>query len=299
MDFKRIIKMTKTGELFFRIKEELSVFRIKNKIIKNMQLEYRESIRIKKKYGYILENMEKNETKSYPSNKVWIFWYQGIDKAPKLIQKCIESIKNTFKDKEVIILTKDNYKQYVEFPEYINKKFANGTISYTHFSDLLRIELLAKYGGTWCDATVFCTGKIPEYITDAKLFVFKNIELDRNDKELIAASNWFISAYSNNDIIVATRNLLFEYWKQEKFLTNYFIFHLFFKMVIEKFEKQWKEVPTFNNVSPHILQFELLDEYDEKRFEQIKLMSPIHKLNKVIENKDKNATTFYEHILNS
>ena len=33
----------------------------------------------------------------------------------------------------------------------------SGQITKTHLSDLLRLELLIRYGGTWIDATVFCT----------------------------------------------------------------------------------------------------------------------------------------------
>ena len=43
-------------------------------------------------------------------------------------------------------------------PEYIVKKWEKGRIPAALFSDLLRLELLIKYGGTWIDSTVLCTG---------------------------------------------------------------------------------------------------------------------------------------------
>ena len=296
MNKRNIIKMIKTGELIFKIKEKLSVIYIKNNIIKNLQLQYREYRRLKKKYSRVIDKVNINDDMK-ASNKVWVFWFQGYEEAPVLIKKCINSIKDKFKHKEVIVLSKNNYKEYITFPDYIEKKFSEGVIPYAHFSDLIRIELLAKYGGTWCDATLYVTEKLPSYMTDSELFVFKSIGLDRTDKELTVASNWYMSAHSNNKIILTTRDLLFEYWKKEKFLTHYYIFHLFFKIVTEKYEKEWNEVPTFSNINPHILQFELLNEYNKERFEQIKKISPIHKLNRYVGNKEKE--TFLDYIINN
>lgn len=43
----------------------------------------------------------------------------------------------------------------MEFPKYIEEKWKRGVITHTHMTDLLRLELLIRYGGTWIDATVF------------------------------------------------------------------------------------------------------------------------------------------------
>lgn len=295
--FKRYLRMAKTGELFYKIRQKISVCFVKNKITKNDILEYKEYRRLKRKYGKYIENKIPNKNMK-ESKYVWIFWYQGLEKAPDLVKECIKTTKRTFKDKEVVILTKDNYEKYVKFPDYIIKKFKKGIITFTHFSDLLRVELLSMYGGIWCDATLYFTDNVPDYVTKADLFVFKNINLDRTDNTPIVASNWFIACKKGNSIITATRDLLFEYYKRERFIKNYFFFHLFFTIVTEKYANEWKRVPTFNNVNPHILQFELLNDYDRERFEQIKKMSFVHKLNKVLVNNNKKKYTFYDYIIN-
>lgn len=41
-----------------------------------------------------------------------------------------------------------------------------GIITNTHFSDLLRIELLINHGGLWLDATTYLTGTLPNYISE-------------------------------------------------------------------------------------------------------------------------------------
>lgn len=289
-------------KIFLKIKRKLKnskrYYYIKNNIIKNKQDEFEEYRRLKRKYSYVLENKIENP-KSVQSNKVWIFWGQGIDMAPLIVQACVRSIRNNLSNKEIILLNLDNYREYIKFPEYIEEKFKKGKISYAHFADLIRIELLTQYGGIWLDATVLCTGAIPEYILNSKLFVYKNIGLDKSDEETIAASNWLIASCSHNNIIESTRNLLFEYWKKEECVSNYFFFHLFFKMATEKYTEEWRNIPTFNNVTPHILQYELLEEYNEERFEQIKNMSTIHKLNRRFENKNKNKITYLDYIINN
>lgn len=42
----------------------------------------------------------------------------------------------------------------MKLPDYIVKKWEKGRIPADLFSDLLRLELLIRYGGTWIDSTV-------------------------------------------------------------------------------------------------------------------------------------------------
>ena len=44
----------------------------------------------------------------------------------------------------------------------------------THFSDILRIHLLAYYGGCWIDATCFQMAPIPLQILQSPLFLFRS-----------------------------------------------------------------------------------------------------------------------------
>lgn len=54
-----------------------------------------------------------------PQNKVWICWWQGIENAPEVVKKCYHSITHYLKEWEIIVITKDNYQNYVNFPAYI------------------------------------------------------------------------------------------------------------------------------------------------------------------------------------
>ena len=87
---------------------------------------------------------------------VWICWWQGISEAPDLVQKCMARMKKMFGNKaDIRIITFDNYQQYIVFSETVVEKFNNGCISLTHLSDILRAQLLCRYGGLWIDATYY------------------------------------------------------------------------------------------------------------------------------------------------
>ena len=116
--------------------------------------------KLEKKYRYVLKEFDERYDDSLlheSSNKVWVCWFQGMENAPELVQKCYKSIIKNLKNREVILITSENMSKYVQFPDFIIEKWKSGAITYTHLTDLLRLEILIKYGGLWLDATVLCT----------------------------------------------------------------------------------------------------------------------------------------------
>lgn len=105
--------------------------------------------------------------------KIWVFWWQGLDKAPLIIKLCINNMKKYIKDREIIIITKDNFSYYINLPSYIMEKFNNGNISIQHFSDIIRFYLLYYYGGLWLDATILMKDKLDNNIFDYKFYSIK------------------------------------------------------------------------------------------------------------------------------
>lgn len=97
--------------------------------------------KLKKKYkGFISEYQQKEDTKNILHEHVdivWVCWFQGMEHAPKMVQYCFESLKSNLRDKRIILITEDNYKEYVQFPTYILEKYEKGCFSKTHLSDLL------------------------------------------------------------------------------------------------------------------------------------------------------------------
>ena len=224
------------------------------------------------------------------SNKIFWCWLQGMKEAPPITKACLNSIKRNCKKHEIIIITKNNMNQYVHFPDYILKKFKNNIIPTTQFSDLLRLELLLKYGGTWIDSTVLIT-KYDKTFFKKDLFFFQYQE-----SYYLDLSNWFLTSERESPIMRTTLDLLYEYWAKNNNLDYYFIFHIFFKMALMKYENEYNHVPYYSNIPPHILQANLLKRFNDKIYKNILRNSSIHKLTrKIILNKSKGL--FFHYIL--
>lgn len=252
---------------------------------------------LRKQYNSFLDNLPLYTLKSTEKTKIiWWCWLQGEAKAPLLCRKCLNSLRDHFKDYEIKVVTEDNYLQFVHLPDYILEKYHDGIISRTHFSDILRTCLLAELGGVWIDSTVLCTG-YHEPIFDYPIFVFQDWKF--NQKQPAVASNWMISAWKEHPIMLTMRDLLFEYWRTHDKLVNYFVFHLFFHMVTEKYNEEWSKLPRFSNIPPHLLQFELFNKFSDNRFKQLSRMSDFHKLTYKGMDKNDITGTFYEHIIRS
>ena len=92
--------------------------------------------------------------------RIWTCWWQGLDHAPPLVKQCVASIRRNAGGREVVVITEENVRQFVQFPPWLEEKYQNGILSRTHLSDILRLKLLAQYGGVWLDATFFCTAPL-------------------------------------------------------------------------------------------------------------------------------------------
>lgn len=259
--------------------------------------------KLEKKYRKKLENFDDNYNQALPHeycNRVWICWFQGIENAPTLVQRCYQSLKENFTEHEIVLITSDNMHEYVQFPEYIIDKWKKGIITHTHLTDLLRLELLIRYGGVWLDATVLCTEKesnIPRYFFESDLFMFQSLKPGRDGKSFYISS-WLMSAKSNNKVLMATRTLCYEYWKESNSMVDYFLLHAFISIVLEKYEEDWKAIIPRDNATPHVLLLRLFDKYDEDIWDNIKLQTPFHKLTYKFNDRDtKKEGTFYREIL--
>lgn len=257
--------------------------------------------RLEKKYRKTLEAFDRNYVKrehQETSKKVFICWLQGIEHAPQLVQRCFESVKQNLTDREVILITKDNFENYTNLPEYILEKWRSGIITDTHFSDLLRLELLTKNGGTWLDATVLCTSKrecIPDYFFDSELFFYQMLKPGR-DGNCQYISSWLITAKAGNIILSAALALCCEYWKKNNSLADYFLLHSFISMALDYYPEEWKRVVPRDNAAPHILLLRIQDRYDEMLFQEICAQTPFHKLSYKLEEPE-DSDSFYRVIL--
>lgn len=279
-------------------KKSLEIVResVSNKVVK----------RLRKQYAPFIAEFKKSEEKRSElphehSNRVWVCWLQGMEEAPEIVKKCYQSLLDNLDDREIVLLTNKNYKDWVTFPKHIQEKISNGTITRTHMTDFLRLELLEHYGGTWIDATVFCSGKnIPSFIWESDLFIYQIMKpgLDGHAQRV---SSWFITACTNNQIIILVKEMLYEYWKKNKDMVDYFLIHDFFELALETYPEEWRRVIPVSSSIPHILLLRFCEEYEEGLWKVIKEMTPFHKLSWKYDDEQKKKMekpgTFYDKII--
>lgn len=260
--------------------------------------------KLEKTYQYVLDTFESRRNDSLPHNAnrvIWIFWWQGLENAPNLVKVCYNQVNNHLGNNwKINLITEENYTDYVIFPKHIMDKFKSGIITITHLSDLLRLELLIKYGGLWLDATVLCTGnEIPKSILESDLFVFQ-AQKPGADGRASLMSSWLMYATTNNKILMATRDLLYEYWLKKEYMVDYFLLHHFFSIVCKRYSDDSKKIPPFCNSVPHILQLHLFDQYDDVFWKDLTKMTCFHKLTyKLDAEKCKERGTYYDKLINS
>ena len=200
--------------------------------LKRLSKRYRE-----KKDSYIigyLENRISTVVKSFEgldykgdfsdNAPIWVCWWSGIDTAPKIVRRCVESIIANSDGRKVNLINKNNYSDYIDVPIYILKKLETGQMKTAHFADYLRVCLLEKYGGLWLDATLFCSQTIPKLYFDTPVFTMKS---EYSDTVFIAKNQWStfcLGGFCGNVFYSFLRCAFEAYWQEEDYPVDYLFF---------------------------------------------------------------------------
>lgn len=158
---------------------------------------------------------------------VFVFWWEGIEKAPDIVKQCLGSVYKWHPNSQVFLITKENYQQYTDIHSTILKDFERGKISVQTFSDILRFNLLKNNGGTWIDATIFFAGKY-DLTIGLEDKPFETVEFSTSKKYLqykgenCSWSGYFICS-RRNSVLVRTMDKIFEeYYLKYKTYSIYF-----------------------------------------------------------------------------
>ncbi|QBO37079.1 capsular biosynthesis protein [Periweissella cryptocerci] len=247
-----------------------------------------------KKYICAAKGKDSEGQKKDGRNIVWLYWAQGFEQAPEFVKSTIQSTIDHLQGYDVRIVSEENLFSYVEFPDYILKKWKEGIISQTHFSDLVRLQLLIEHGGLWLDSTVLTTvTAIPDYMSEANLFFYSNLT-----RLSITGSNWLIfSKFSKNITLTVTRDILFEYWQNRNALSDYFLMHHVLTLVVNEYPEDIKMMPIVSNQQPHVLVSELFKEFNQNVYFEYCELSAFHKLNYKMMIPTDVKGTYYEHLI--
>ena len=258
-----------------------------------------------KTFSEFIKSYKEKETVSLKnksiSNCIWLCWWQGKENAPEIVKKCITSIEKNAGNYPVIILTEDNYKEYIDIPEWIQEKYKKGIISRTHYSDILRIELLSMYGGIWLDSTFFCVDSINEYF-ELPVWSVKRPDYGHDSVACGYFANYSLGCNSENKkIFKVIKDFLEEYWLKNDIIVDY-LFLDYLIVLAQKYNKNVEEY--FKKIGPNNPNCDELvkilnEEYNEAKWEELKKDTKLFKLTwKQSFIKEKNGKkTFYGKLL--
>jgi hypothetical protein len=208
---------------------------------------------------------------------IWICWWDGIDAMPPLVRACFNSVKRNAGIYHVQLVTKDNYRRFISIPDYIPEKLNAGKITKTHFSDILRMALLAEHGGIWLDATVLVTGVMQAEHTP--LFTVK-----RGYGGAYAPkrrwTGFCIGGIKNNVLFEFVKKFFYEYWKENDRMIDYFLIDYGILIAYSAFPRIKQMIDNVRNSNPHLyfLQENMENEYTADCFEAISKDTMFHKL---------------------
>lgn len=206
------------------------------------------------------------------SDPIYLYWAQGFATAPEVVRLCHRRMLDHAGDR-VLELDDAGMNALVAVPDDI----ADRDIAPTHRSDLLRLQLLSRYGGSWLDATCL-------------VLADPGPELDR----LRRASGWF--AFGKRRTTLATwlmtstpghelPRMLYEallcYWRHHERLSHYFALHYIFEALTrldERFGALWAQTPRLPFNGPFAFRWQLAEPFDQDRFDTLLADSFVHKL---------------------
>ena len=222
-----------------------------NSNIKNAITQYKHKVI----YDYIMSyysdkfDIKKTNTGDKLEGCIWTAWLQGEENAPEVIQLTIASMRKHANGHRVVVLTNDNVDDYIEIPSIIKTKHSNGIMGHAHYSDVIRIMILAKYGGVWLDATIFINTPI-----DEKAFVspFYSIGFSSNKKsEYVSDHKWIVvilGGCKQSIYLYDIAHMLTSYWEEHIIPIDYFVFdyiisalysrNIDFHDIVDSLEKQ-------------------------------------------------------------
>lgn len=200
---------------------------------------------------------------------VWVFWWSGIDTAPPIVQAAVRSIR-ACSPRPVRLLDQHSYAQYVQLPGDILEKHDAGVIGHAHFSDILRLSLLAAHGGLWIDATVFLTRPIPETVFAEPFFSCKQTRNDPLIPSHHLWAGWLLGGSRDFPLFSFVRDALIQYWRSHDTVIDYLLMDYLFDIAYEQLPSVHAAIDALQPGCPdrHRLMERLNEPYDPAFFDR-------------------------------
>lgn len=193
--------------------------------------------------------------------KIWVYWGQGFDNAPALVKKCLLEMKKNLKY-DVIELDENNFSEYINIPEHIIIKLKKGIITRTHFSDILRLNLLSQYGGIWIDSTCLITSEMNSFIKHNNNIISCKLKDSNRYVSHERWSSWLIGTKYINSEFKKMSLFLDYYWQKNNELIHYYLIDYLLLYEYEKNKDFRKKIDNIELLS--FSPFELINNIEKK-----------------------------------
>ena len=182
---------------------------------------------------------------------VWVCWWTGEETAPPLVRQCIKSIRKNAGTHPVHLITKDNYRDFLEIPAFMLEKVQSGHMGFAHLADYIRVKLLAEHGGLWLDATMFCSDTVPESCFSVPMFTCKS---PRAKNGYVSESRWVtfcLGGWKGNVFYRFLVDGFEEYWKTNPCAIDYLFFDYMILLAYERIDSVRRLLDELPENTPH------------------------------------------------
>jgi capsular polysaccharide synthesis protein len=236
--------------------------------------------------------------------KLWSLWLDEPATPPPLVRLAFDCWQRSNPDWNFQVLSRGDLPALLrDYPDHVLDLPAAA------LSDIVRIELLARYGGVWTDSSVIPSKPLNTWLPGLMTHGFFAFEKPGPDRPI---ASWFLAAQKAHPIVLKWRQEVFRYWQRPRklvmdprngnpFVENpfemvangsaenqpdypYFWFHYLFgylETVDTDFYEAWRTCARVSARPPHKLQHLIRNKPDEPPagiWEVYLSNAPLHKL---------------------
>ncbi len=182
---------------------------------------------------------------------LWTLWLSGWDNSPEIVRACSTSWKRLNPDWQIRRLTRKHLHRLFP-PTSPFSRLIDLDLPPEAVSDIVRIELLARFGGVWADATTYCLAPLDNWLPPAMPHGFFAFDRPGPDRML---STWFLAARPASPVVQLWRMLSEKYWMGRSERDAYFWLHYRFAdayIADPEVRRIWDATPKRSANAPHV-----------------------------------------------
>lgn len=224
---------------------------------------------------------------------IFVYWAQGFTTAPPVVRACLAALKAT--NPSVHELCRETIGAYVDVPPDLAAIVGD---DHAHFSDLLRMLLLEKFGGIWVDATCFVSEPLRPHV-DRALAKSSVFAFNYTGPYL---SNWFLASRPDSYVMHLWRAASFLWWEKRAESLDPLLHHHVFEMLHrldDRFRAEWDAGLRLNATPPHALQTVMLRPYEPEMFQTIVEGAFVHRLRHQFRPEEMSSESYLARIIRS